>query len=124
MTFSTVINCMDGRIQLPVIQYLQKEFGIEYVDSITEPGPIGILTEPNHPLTNSILRRLDISIDIHKSTNLAIVAHHDCAGNPQSKAVQLEQLTKAIEFIQAQYAELKIIGLWVDENRQVHKVIG
>ena len=36
--FCTVINYIDGRVQLPVIRYLQKRFDAEYVDSITEAG--------------------------------------------------------------------------------------
>ena len=45
MKFYTVINCMDGRVQLPVIKYLQKRFNVEYVDSITEAGPNLVLSE-------------------------------------------------------------------------------
>ena len=33
MKFCTAVTCMDGRIQLPVIAYLQKRFNAEYVDS-------------------------------------------------------------------------------------------
>ena len=39
MIFFTTIKCKDGRVQLPVISYLQKRFNVQYVDSITEPGP-------------------------------------------------------------------------------------
>ncbi|MGI9568583.1 MAG: carbonic anhydrase, partial [Desulfobulbia bacterium] len=34
MRFCSVISCMDGRVQLPVIRYLQKRFNVDYVDSI------------------------------------------------------------------------------------------
>ena len=37
-TFATAINCMDGRVQLPVIKFLQERFKAEYVDIISEPG--------------------------------------------------------------------------------------
>ena len=39
MSFYTTINCMDGRVQLPVISYLMERFGVQYVDAITGPGP-------------------------------------------------------------------------------------
>ena len=42
MSFCTVVNCMDGRVQLPVIRYLQERFEVPYVDSITEVGPSGV----------------------------------------------------------------------------------
>lgn len=64
MDFCTVINCMDGRVQLPVIEHLQKRFNAKYVDSITEPGPNLILSEQNNPiLVKHILDRLKISIE-------------------------------------------------------------
>jgi len=44
MSFYTAINCMDGRVQLPVITYLQKRFGVEHVDSITAAGPNRLVT--------------------------------------------------------------------------------
>ncbi|MHA1252503.1 MAG: carbonic anhydrase, partial [Candidatus Helarchaeota archaeon] len=28
MKFCTVINCMDGRVQIPVINYLRKRFNV------------------------------------------------------------------------------------------------
>jgi len=34
MSYCTVINCMDGRVQLPVIKYLKERFDVDYVDSI------------------------------------------------------------------------------------------
>ena len=39
MSFCTAINCMDGRVQLPVIRFLQERFKVDYVDVISEPGP-------------------------------------------------------------------------------------
>ena len=39
-TFSTAINCMDGRAQIPVIEYMKESFGINYVDMITDNDPI------------------------------------------------------------------------------------
>ncbi len=43
--FAVAINCMDGRIQIPVIDYVKKRFHVRYVDMITEPGPVRILSE-------------------------------------------------------------------------------
>ncbi|GAB4379897.1 MAG: hypothetical protein Kow0042_29680 [Calditrichia bacterium] len=45
MRFCTAINCLDGRVQLPVIQHLKKRFKVDFVDVITEPGPNLILSE-------------------------------------------------------------------------------
>ena len=74
--FCTVINCMDGRVQMPVIEYLKGHFKVPYVDSITEPGPVRVLAEKTDPiLLKSILNRIEISIQKHKSVGIALVAH-------------------------------------------------
>jgi hypothetical protein len=115
---------MDGRVQLPVIQYLRKRFNTEYVDSITEPGPILILSEQEKsPLAASILNRVDVSVKKHGSRKIALVAHHDCAGNPKSKEIQLRQLEKSLLFLRKHYPNMEFIGLWVDEKWEVDEVI-
>lgn len=123
MEFCTAITCMDGRIQLPVIKYLQKKFSAEYVDTITEAGPNLILHKQEEDLViQSILQRLEISIDVHKSKGIAIVGHYDCAKNPTSKELQREHIKSSIEFIKSYNKGLEIIGLWVDENWAVTEI--
>jgi len=123
MKFCTAINCMDGRVQLPVIKYLQKRFNAEYVDSITEPGPNLILSEEkNTVLIRTIFERLKISIEHHNSVGVAVAGHHDCAGNPAPKDEQIIQIKKAVQLIRQQYQSTEIIGLWVDRNWEVHEL--
>ena len=125
MQFCTVVNCMDGRVQLPVISFLQKRFNAEYVDSITEAGPNRILAE-EAPFGNleSIYRRLDISVFKHGSVGIAVAGHYDCAGNPEPKDVQNDHVRKALKLLKRKYEKIEIIGLWVDEHWTVHEVVG
>ena len=123
MRFCSVINCMDGRVQLPVIRYLQERFNVDYVDSITEAGPNLILTETKKTSsTQAIFERLKISIENHHSVGVAIVGHHDCAGNPAPKNDQIVHLQKAIQSIRQQYENIEVIGLWVDKNWEVQEI--
>ena len=79
MSFCTVLNCIDGRIQLPVIVYLRDRFNAEFVDAITEPGMSLVLAkQDNTVLVQSILAKLKISVEKHNSVGVAIVGHHDC----------------------------------------------
>lgn len=117
MRFCTVINCIDGRVQLPVITYLQKRFDVEYVDSITEAGPTLILAKQNNAvLVQAILTKLTISIDKHNSVGIAIVGHHDCAGNPSPHDEQITHIKQSVRFLRSQHQELSVIGLWVDSD--------
>ncbi len=123
MRFCTAINCMDGRVQLPVINYLRERFSADYVDSVTEPGPNLILArqEPE-ALVQSILARVTISIKRHSSVGIALVGHYNCAGNPASKEEQVQHLLAAVKFLRQQYAGIPIIALWVDETWQVNEI--
>ncbi|MBC8478739.1 MAG: hypothetical protein ISR91_06635 [Candidatus Delongbacteria bacterium] len=123
MTFCTTINCIDGRVQLPVVQFLQKRFNALYVDSITEPGPVKLLaTEQEGRAVASIFARVEVSLQHHDSVGIAIVAHHDCAGNPLPQAEQLLQLERAVTLTRDLWPRATIIGLWVDEQWQVSEV--
>jgi hypothetical protein len=121
MKFFTAINCMDGRVQLPVIEYLKRRFKADYVDVITEPGPNLILArQENHDRIESIFDRVSISVERHHSAGIAIAGHHDCAGNPTSKDAQIQHIKDAIATIQGRYRQVDTIGLWVDENWEVN----
>lgn len=123
MSFCTAINCMDGRTQLPVNEFLRSTLGVDYVDTITEAGPVRILAdEPDSRPTESILSRVGISVRKHGSENIAIVAHHDCAGNPAPEERQKEQLDLAVRFMAAHYPGVRVCGLWVDSSWRVSQV--
>lgn len=123
MAFCTAINCMDGRVQLPVITYLQKRFNAEYVDTISEPGPNKILADQeNTTLIDSIFNRLAISVDKHKSIGVAVVGHHDCAGNPAGKDEQIIHVKKSVDFLRNKYGGVEIIGVWVDDEWKVREI--
>ena len=119
MSFCTAINCMDGRVQLPVIPFLQTRFKAEFVDCITEPGPVRIFAKTTDLMVlNSIITRVDISVKQHGSGGIAICAHPDCAGNPVDNEVQKEQLKRSVIFLKEAYPNVTVIGLWIDNNQQ------
>jgi carbonic anhydrase len=120
MSFAAMICCMDGRVQLPVMEYLKQRFGADYIDNITNAGPVGILArEPGSESGKLIFRLVDISIQKHASTQVAIVAHHDCAGNPIPDGEQQRQLEQCRSLLIKRYPGLEIIVLWVDDTFKV-----
>jgi hypothetical protein len=121
--FAAAINCMDGRTQLQVIEWMQREYGVDYVDTITEPGPVRILAEATDaPALESIRRRLTISVTRHGSTRVAIVAHTDCAGNPVDKQTQLSQLHAAAATVLSWGMGVRLNLLWLGDDWQVERV--
>ncbi|MCK5004313.1 MAG: hypothetical protein KAS21_04455 [Candidatus Aminicenantes bacterium] len=123
MSFCTAINCMDGRVQLPVIEYLKKKFTVDYVDMITEAGPNKIIADgTDWKLVESIFSRVKISVEKHGSKHIAIIGHHDCAGNPVGEEEQRLHIQKAVEAASDRFGNVDVIGLWVNKNWNITEI--
>jgi len=121
--FATAINCMDGRVQLSVAEFIRKKFSVDFVDMITLPGPDRILAEGREkPLIEFINRCLEISLFRHNSEVVAISGHYECGGNPVDEATHIRDIIKAMETITSWSLKVKIIGLGVDENWRVNLI--
>jgi hypothetical protein len=108
---------MDGRVQRPVIDYLSELFSVKYVDVVTEAGPVAVLaSDPESDRSKSIYQRIDVSVSVHGSRGIGIVAHHDCAGNPKPKSGQMEDIRESVSVLQSRYPDIHVVALWVDEN--------
>ncbi len=123
--FACAINCMDGRVQDAVKNYMKENFAADYVDMITEPGPNKILADAESNLSTgsgqvieNIKKRLEISVNHHGSKVVAIVGHFGCAGNPTEKEEQIEHLKKAEEVVKNFGFPVEIVLLWVDGDWQ------
>jgi len=119
--FATVINCMDGRVQEPVIRWMKQKTGATYIDTITEAGPDRIMAS-TATASRLILQRILVSRDLHKSHDLALVAHADCAGNPGDKAHHLKHLAKATTILKTWNLNMHIMMLWVNEQWEVELI--
>ncbi|MFH1305620.1 MAG: carbonic anhydrase [Candidatus Omnitrophota bacterium] len=116
--FAAAINCIDGRVQKPVIEFMQKSFCVDHVDMITEPGPNKILAEGvDINVIESLKKKVGVSVENHNARIIAVVAHYGCAGNPESEDAQKEHLRKAVSVVASWgFPVKKIIALWLDEN--------
>lgn len=123
MTFCTAVNCMDGRVQRPVIDFLSEFFSVEHVDVATEASPVAVLaSDRESDRSKSIYQRIDVSINVHGSKGIGIVAHYDCAGNPKPKRGQMEDICKSVSVLKSRYPDFPVVALWVDENWSVVEV--
>ncbi|MBD3245239.1 MAG: hypothetical protein GF335_04575 [Candidatus Moranbacteria bacterium] len=121
--FATAINCMDGRVQEPVIKWLKQKFAIDYVDTITEAGPNKLLAQAlDSSKVNSIKKRVEISVKKHGSKIIAIIGHFDCAGNPVDKKTQIKQIKEGIKLIKTWGFKVDVIGAWVDSDWKLQEI--
>lgn len=115
--FATCLNCIDGRVQLPVLKWIKTNYNIPFVDMITEPGIVNVLSNDKHPIFNSVLEKVKISLNVHDSKIIFIVGHDDCAGNPESPQMQENQIRKSIKTLKDIITPIdpscEIVGLWV-----------
>ena len=120
-SFGTVLVCMDGRIQRKVSDYLTASFGVRHLDTITTSGTVKHLAEDTDQ-TEILLANLDVSMAAHGSRHVAVVAHHDCAGNPVADKTQRQQVSTAVAWLSGKYPDADVIGLWLGDNWIIEKV--
>jgi len=118
--FATSVSCMDGRIQIPLTNWIKENFSVDYVDTITEPG-IDKLVADNTDL-ESIKIKVGISINKHESELIVVSGHYDCAGNPVSNEEHITQIKKGIEVISSWNLGAKVVGVWVDDTWKINTV--
>ena len=117
--FGTAISCIDGRVHLPVINWMQDLLSVDFVDLVTYPGADGLLA--HDPLQAAAVLRpaVEISVQRHASPVLAIVGHHDCAANPGTPESHREQLLRGLRVLQEWRLGVKLTALWVNAEWQV-----
>jgi hypothetical protein len=118
--FATSVTCMDGRIQIPLANWIKENYSVDYVDTITEPGVDKQIAD-NGDL-ESIKSKVGISINFHKSGLIVVSGHFDCAGNPVSDDEHIVHIKKGVEVISSWNLGVKVIGLWVDSTWNVKPV--
>lgn len=105
-TFATAFNCMDGRCQEIVRQYVMKTYGVDYVDAITGAGMDALLPEEKrvHESQPSLAWwkfEADISANKHGSKRAVVIGHENCGGNGVSNDEHLSDIHKAVEVVRS-----------------------
>ena len=116
--FATSVSCMDGRIQIPLANWVKEKYSVDFVDAITEPGIDKTISENLN--LDSIKNKINISINAHKSELVVVSGHYDCAGNPVSNEEHIAQIKHGVEVISLWNPNVKVIGVWVDDSWTIH----
>lgn len=113
--FAAAINCIDGRVQAPVAEWLKLHAHVQYVDMITIPGADKVLALGGVDRTDMIAKKLKISIEAHKTSVVAVAGHFDCAANPIPSEEQISQIRESVNKVKSWGMNVRIIGLYVNE---------
>jgi carbonic anhydrase len=112
-SFATSLSCIDGRVQLPMINWIKKKYLVDYVDTITAPGIDKVISDND---VESIKKSVMISVFNHKSSHIVISGHFGCAGNPVSDEKHFIQIKKSVEIVNSWNLNVDVVGIWIDEN--------
>ncbi len=120
--FATSINCVDGRIQFPISNWIKQKYSIDYVDTITHPGSDKVMSEKKIDDITQIKSKVLISINAHNSKIIVVSGHHDCASNLSTKEMHLIQIQKSINIVKSWKLPVNVIGLWVNDQWKIEQV--
>jgi hypothetical protein len=121
-TFGTAINCIDGRAQAPVADWVRLHCHVTYVDTVTMPGPDKVLTQGPREVVDLIRQNVLVSVNAHHSAVVAVAAHHECAANPVPAEEHKRQIGAAVEIVRGWSLGVRVVGLWVNEWWQVEVI--
>ena len=119
-TRATCLNCMDGRVQLPVITWIKANYPVDFVDVITEAGMDGVLAKQKD--IAEVSRSIKVSVNLNKSTRLFVVGHYDCRGNPVDEKLHRQEVIDAVKRLKPLWPAQDVMGLWVNDRWQVELV--
>ena len=111
--FATAIACIDGRFHQQLTDWIVDEYGVDYVDMPTIPGPDKVVSEDSE-FAEALKYGVGISNKGHHSELLVMTGHEDCAANPISNDEHKEQIKKSVENLKSWGFSGQIIGVFID----------
>lgn len=101
-TFFTSIGCMDGRALRPVRKFGKAKFGVWYVDTVTEAGLVGkISNNPSQEFLQDLKSKILISVEKHHSKGIIVHGHEECAGNSVDEETHKKDILRSVEVIKS-----------------------
>lgn len=121
-TFATAIDCIDGRAQGPVSDWVKIHAGATFVDTVTIPGPDKALTQGAAERIAAVREYVEVSVRAHASQFIAVAGHHECAANPVSADEHKAMIRAAVEGVRGWGLPVRVVGLYVNEWWQIEVV--
>ena len=117
--FAVLLNCIDGRTQQPLLDWVRRMLDATYVDVVTEPGVDAVLARGDDTIVQALLDKVCVSLLAHGAVALIVAGHHDCAANPGEAAQHEQDLAAAVDTLREALPELPVRSVYVDSTWSV-----
>jgi hydrogenase maturation factor len=119
----TVVCCIDGRIQIPVVEFLRNLWNVEWVDVVTEIAPERLLSDGNEEESvRRIHENITASLVQQLEARLAVASHSGCDCNNVPDEEKREMVRASVRILREAHQDASIIGVWVDETGTVSQL--
>ena len=121
-TFGTAISCIDGRVQGPVGAWVKANGHVDYVDTVTVPGPDQALTQGEPNQIAALRQSVEISVNAHGSGVVAVAGHYDCAAFPADREGHAAAIRAAVNVVRGWGLPVVVVGLWVNDRWEIEQI--
>jgi len=121
-TFGTAISCIDGRVQGPVAAWVKANAHVDYVDTVTVPGPDKALTQGAPEQIAALRGSVEISVNAHGSQVVVVAGHYDCAAFPAEREAHVAAIREAVNVVRGWGLPVVVIGLWVNDHWEIEQI--
>lgn len=104
---------MDGRIQAHIRDWAQRQFGTDYVDMVTVPGPDQVLARDAERRLG-LARDVALSRDAHGSRQVVVASHSDCAGSAVTDKEHQQMVRDGVRWLADQLPNMTVVDIHVD----------
>jgi hypothetical protein len=116
-----MINCMDGYMQLPIISYTDKHYGILHSWFLTVPKLSCLIAEnPKSKPAQELPKSLPVLMLENKIKTVGLVSRDNTEG--QTERSQQSLLNTAVQSIAKLHRGIKVVGLWMDSKSVIQEV--
>lgn len=114
---ATLVNCIDGTVQVSAIDFVRKIWNVQWVDVVTDGAPERILSDAKcGGQADHIHTNIETSLCDQRTQRLAIAAHSGCDINEEPDDRKIEMLRLAVNHLKHRYTNAQVIGIWIDHK--------
>jgi hypothetical protein len=119
--FALALNCVDGRVQRPLLRWIDDALALDRVDTITLPGPDATLLDGGEE-GDRARRHATFLAERRHHACVIVAGHHDCLGNPVDEAEHLRGIERAADVVHGWALCPRTLGVWIDHEWRVRVV--